>query len=922
MNKPKIPFIGRQDEINEIVEIARDISIAKVIFVSGDGGIGKTRLLQEIAIHFSQVPHTLVLDVFDLDDDRYKQPGNIGFAIANSLGAESFEKYFYASNALREAEMKRASQNIIKQKADEVNSSFTSCFNNVSTDQRVIIRIDTLDTLSDTNTLDYIFYIASGLKNVLILAAGRNANLLYDKYLGVYNKSGKQNISLIELQELPLVDAQKYILAKQKQLNAVLDHKLLENIYSFLDGKLVVFDLGIDWLQKNEPLEWMHSSDFSAITPKQKHIYQEQFYAAIIASFSQRRTDFDYLKLVLAVISPLSIEGIMYTLDVSQARAIELFEKAASSSIFKVLPDKRIKLHDEIERITKDYAWRQLDAEEDLTFIDLGIDFFEQTSSHIEIEIQNLLSEKLPAGSYEKIKHANNLHDKEGLYWSIRTRLLSFYLSRDVSKGYAFFKQEMDYVQDHSSGANHRRGLLSEIQPYTILGNATKDFFGEQLSEANKIDVLKLLAKESVFDGLYSEAIAQFDELIALTSKDEELYIELVIGKNNARVRLGQIKDALNDSELILQIAKNKQWNDWIIKLHVELGWINRIAGKLNAAANYYQAGLKLAIAQKDEKRMALIYNGLAYIHSLEHDHKAAMEISQAIAIWKRLADKEKGLSFRLGQTYNTAGAIMFELGRLNNAEEFFKEALDIFEKEEIEQLDNASQSLEWKSKARAGLGSLGWQRAVTSKEKREFYLDDAVSNLKWAVDNATHVDRIGMLNRLGEVYFLQKKYKDVSEVWLESYNSALAFNLPFDEFHNLTDLARLAFFYPTPGFKDINDFKRAYKGFSKRHPDVDYKVLSGLYNSYLGHLLLKRNSDKVISDAIEFYKIGFSILLEYSAYPPFDIENQLDFVAKEVLPIMTVDHREKFLDEMIASWQNDNIESITVLGFFEGLRF
>ena len=62
-----IPFIGRQGQLDYVYQLLARVGTRDVICVGGPGGIGKTRLLQEIAARYSEVPQLSTVGILDFD---------------------------------------------------------------------------------------------------------------------------------------------------------------------------------------------------------------------------------------------------------------------------------------------------------------------------------------------------------------------------------------------------------------------------------------------------------------------------------------------------------------------------------------------------------------------------------------------------------------------------------------------------------------------------------------------------------------------------------------------------------------------------------------------------------------------------------------------------------------------------------------
>jgi tetratricopeptide (TPR) repeat protein len=206
--------------------------------------------------------------------------------------------------------------------------------------------------------------------------------------------------------------------------------------------------------------------------------------------------------------------------------------------------------------------------------------------------------------------------------------------------------------------------------------------------------------------------------------------------------------------------------------------------------------------------------------------------------------------------------------------------------------VDKGKKTFEWMSKARSGRGFAYWQRAGVALRNEENTsaqedLSLALDDLQWAVKHATDFDRPAILNRLGEVYFLQGQYQETAEVWMRSLREAKDIKDCFTELHSLSDLARLAFYCSIKGFESYLDFKDYYNDYKKRYSPVFFEILRGLFFTYLGHLAF---SEEDLGWAVRFYQEGLPLLAHKGTYTPFNIRGQLDFMEREIIPNMSTE--------------------------------
>jgi AAA+ ATPase superfamily predicted ATPase len=75
----QVSFVGRKDELRQIEDLIRETDRSAVLCISGEGGIGKTRLLQEVhkRWHDEKVQGypLLVAGIVDFDDPSIQ--GNV-----------------------------------------------------------------------------------------------------------------------------------------------------------------------------------------------------------------------------------------------------------------------------------------------------------------------------------------------------------------------------------------------------------------------------------------------------------------------------------------------------------------------------------------------------------------------------------------------------------------------------------------------------------------------------------------------------------------------------------------------------------------------------------------------------------------------------------------------------------------------------
>lgn len=191
---PRLPrLIGREAIISKIRQAVGDTSgISYAYYLEGPGGIGKTRLLEEVAAIVRETPDRALLlsDIVDLYHADYHSLGHLRQAIINSLDPDDI--YFQDYKQQRDKYEKQRDAGIgggqletMRQALDE---AFLDGYRRLAQDKRVVLRFDTLELLThesdsvqqilgmdldDTAIVHWLRKTTLKLPNTVTLLAGR-----------------------------------------------------------------------------------------------------------------------------------------------------------------------------------------------------------------------------------------------------------------------------------------------------------------------------------------------------------------------------------------------------------------------------------------------------------------------------------------------------------------------------------------------------------------------------------------------------------------------------------------------------------------------------------------------------------------------------------------------------------------------------
>lgn len=914
-----VPFINREEELATINRHLTDWDTRRVIFIWGEGGIGKTRLVSEVQQRFApqdiQTP-LKILPALDFDDSQYAFTNNIGVTIARALDEDAFAPYLNALHKSHLAEKKGAEAAAIRMSLN-IDRYFIECFNRVSRKQRVLISIDTTEALEDSLSVEYLFDMLYAIKNTLILIAGRNAGQLYERF---GDTLGTDAVGL-PLDPLALNHSRDYLKYKQDILKITLDIDWMNKLFFLAGGVPVLIDLAIEWAQHNRSLPWVETLSLAQLEDlandqnkgKQLAELEEKFKETIVMPIAQLRSNMDYLKFILAKVYPLDTEGVAEMLDMNQAEAGDLFERAKQSVSIKVLPNDNIKLHDEVQRLVNAYVWPHLDANRQWEFRDSSraIEYLTRKTNELLEEVRALRqreAELVEAEDPAVLRLFSELREKQSDFWTLRVERLGRQLAINVQEGYRQFQEDYRLAYEEVPGVVYRDGLLDRIRPYVDLDEPAADIKSHTLPKSQRLEAQYLLAQHATSSGHYNWAADTYERLLDEVPPDSEAYIENLNGQANLLVRAGKLQEALRVNERALELSQQLNLFKWIIQSTVEIGWVHRLMGNLDQAVEYYNEAFRLAVGQDDDERIALIYNNLAYAHALQHDERAIDEIQVAIRAWRRLTEQREGHRLRLGQCYNVAGEVYLHMSRPEDALQYFDLSWNIFAPEESPESGDVQERAvaEWQSRARHGRGYAYWQLALQARQKDDMdeearYLGNALRDLDWAAEYATEVDSPVAQERLGEVYFALDNYQLALQRWRQAVYESQKVGDAYTELKGLTDLVRLAFYQPNEDFPTWQDFERHYKrDYRQRYPTAHFETLIGLFYTSLGHLALE---EEALDDAVVLYERGLSILGQKGTYYPFNLIGQLSFIEFEILPEIAPASARQLGEALIQKW-------------------
>ncbi len=844
----QVPFINRETELGQIEVLVGEWGTRRVLFIYGQGGIGKTRLLQEVRKRYADrkaVSRLHVLDIIDFDDRTFHIPQNVGRSIAMALGEEAFEPYMRGLLDWRKMETANVSPEGLAEKREQINQILIDNFNRVSSTRRIVLLLDTTDALEKMDVWNYISDLALHIKNALLLVAGRNADVLWEKLKSEIGEDAQ----LIELPPLEPEASERYLQQKQKLRHVTLAPEIAQKLLLLARGRPILIDLAVEWMAREIPLDWLVEEDIAQLeklSDEEMKERQKAFEYQLVHHIANIRTQMDRLILALSRIYPLDREMIVELLGLSEEESEELLEEARTFTyvFIKPLPDGRITLHDEMRRMVNEHIWPEIDPQGERQRRDStrAIAYLEHKLKTLREQIAQL--GKVEKATYEErdAKELEAFLEREALereLWGLEEQRLRHTLPVNLTEGIEVFAKMFDEATQVYR-FSFRQTLISEVQQYW-----------DQLSPDQRYIVDIRRAKHMLDCGEYQAGKELLLEMLNYPGLQPSQKVDMYIQLGNLEIRLGDFGAGREYFEEAVRLSQEHNLEDWLTRALNALGWGHRLVGHFELAVRHYEEALELSIRLKDRRREAWILNNMAFALAHLGQLGAALNLcDQALALWREVKF-DRGL----GAVHEVYGEIYVLFERLDKALSHYRAALDIFE---------PSDDREWLSRVYAGCG-LAYRLSGD--------LDSAEAILNKALDIGLEKDKALILHRLAHIYQERGQIDKAEQYFVQSHDlcdTTLEADL---KLNNLSDLAGIALLKGQ--YDRIEEFAVSFEEYKRRWPDVNFPRAVGTLLKNLGDLALYATPDNM-EPAWGYYKEAFPLLAKHGNLRPYSVQAQL----------------------------------------------
>ena len=837
----RMPFIGRHIELNQIDEVIQQWDTRQVICLHGPGGIGKTRLLEEICLQHKPNNSLLTASIIDFDDLALFLPENIERQIAERLSPEIFEPYLRSLLDWRKMEEAGVSTDALEQQQQRVRQIFVSSFNQVTQKQRVVLLFDTTDHIENSEAWEHLQNIISQAQNAVFVLAGRNGIALYDALKKQFNDDIHLNI----LEALDPDSGAAYLVKKQELLLINLDEALCQKLLLLSQGKPILIDLAVEWLSRALPQPWLKEpalAELNALSTDELYTAQALFEVQLVSHLGKIRTQMDRLTLVMSRIYPLDAAMIAVLLKLSPEAAAGLFEEAQTYVYIKSLPDGRITLHDEMRRMVNEHIWPEHDPNRERRRHDS-----QAAAGYLRQEVQNLterlnqLIEQATAVSLPQSPQAelNTFIIREKLerdIWLLKSQQLYHILFTDLGAGIQTFAQMFDEATA-TYNLLFRETLLTQVLEYQAY------FLPQQKYIINWRRIAYLFDR-----GDYQEAESLVIDLLAEDLEPAQR-ITILIQLANLEVRLGNLTGSINHFDEAARLSQQHNLPDRHMLAINGRGWAHRNQGDFTQAITDYLLAYQISLKLHDQRETARILNNMGYVNAFKGNRQAALDnCNGALRLWKQIDDKRQ-----IAATYSTLGEIYRRYSQWTEAYDYYSKALTIFEDEDVR---------EWISTVRASRAAIYLHQGQTDK---------AIADLAYAAQNGPSNLQPRVLHTQAQIYMTLGEMGKSRKFFLQcqelSYKIG-AYEYALRSFADLLDLAWEFGEYPRwEAFKE--QLEEMYSG---RKGEEAYR-LRGSSLRKIGDLALADGRYDIASEA---YREGFPLIALYEVHETYSLSAQL----------------------------------------------
>lgn len=653
-------FVGRDREMQDFENALDDTIRHWIIHVPGEGGVGKTRLLEEFRARAQSLPHLLITrDLIDFYNAAYQTAFGLLQEITRQLGTEHFSAFVQEREAFNRILSPDLDPDQRQEGVTRVTDAFFADFAALlKEDYRIILLFDTCEEMHAVESF-VLDKLLPGIRatqeqlaeepavdppppfrsqTTVVLAGRKSLDLLHVP---------ADDVLLMALPALTLPETSAFFRNGGMNDGVIADADL-DQVYLRTGGRPLYVALSFDWISNQvgtvaellslqEPfgqtlVEWLVRVD----TPERR--------ALLYTALAWRRMEPDLLARLL-------------NLENEQA-ARRLIDDLQRFSFVKYYPAHddfrgRFQLHDEVRDLVNKYVWRREGEFTQERLLQLVVEWYEERIDDPTV----LQGETLPPSDEARSLVAEwfyyrcrlNLHEALARLNPIFRRASHFL---DLAFCDLLIQETRRFLDDLRPGekdeVDFREGLVA--------------FRREQYSAASGI-WHALLRRRSLDPHYRANTLMQLVELEAYTGRADEA--------------LEHAQDAEGIYQTLLASAggpAERQALQWELgQLYNNWGFTYRVKGSYPRALEFYERALTYGGSQKN---LARTQNNIGYVYLLQaKPAEGKTWVGRALQLRRKLK-----IPYELGLGLNTMGMIMERVDRVKEAMDLYQSAVKVFQ--------------------------------------------------------------------------------------------------------------------------------------------------------------------------------------------------------------------------------------------------
>lgn len=678
-------LVGRGSALNQIGSAILDASESYLVYVTGQGGIGKTRLVREILKRWSvQDSLSVASELIDLYHTRvHSLAGLIGAILEVIEPLADFYKGRLAKagadrlEALARAEQEGLSMAEVISRRRETTAFFLDVLNQFTEQHRLVLALDTAErllverdpaqqALSLTEErpaiLDWLLNdFLPNVRNAVVLVSGRPSENLRQALCEVKGKLFLP-VDLAGLTEDEAVEYFEAVIQRAEASGDPRDSQVADTVRRWSDEyrraifcclcdegdpptvRPILLALAIDYqIVAGRPLPALTISldDARVLTSTERAAIRDELGQALVQVLHENRRPADEIIRALGWLRKgADVELLALITELDRKDVEKALNDIRDLSFVKIRPaDNRVFLHDEMYSLLERFALeRTSDAERERVFKALQ-KYYDERIEQARGEIAELYRPLAEPALPEPAKVA-----------AARARLqdalvedLHYRLRRDAAQGfqtYFRYAEEAIVANDASLDMQLRAELLSFLSARDPSGTA------EEIDGLRRADVVadaavrwvkRLTERERYEDAQKIAALLRQEARDLIEAGGDLAKLELDVREAQVLSRLGlfeKVEELLTSAISKLENMPSSPRRAGILaRAYNNLGYLHRSLGRHWGAIGAYQKALPLWRGTKIEIEHANTLNNLAF---------AKAEVGEFDAAWRLASDALK----------------------------------------------------------------------------------------------------------------------------------------------------------------------------------------------------------------------------------------------------------------------------------------